>query len=111
MAENPLRRGVVERPEIGLVDDAVAILIHVEVLLVDGTIRYTVNPISIHVLVDRLPVFPNVLVDVERVDRHARGKDLDSGSYAAGDVADQNLEARSGERSDGLEGVGIAGQG
>ena len=32
MAENPLRRGIVERPEIVLVDDAVAILVHVQVV-------------------------------------------------------------------------------
>ena len=44
MAQNPLRRRVVERPEIALVDDAVAILIHVQVLLVDGAVGQAVDP-------------------------------------------------------------------
>ena len=51
-------------------------------------------PIPVHVLVDRLPVLADVLVDVERVHRHARRENLDLVPTPPDDVADQDLERR-----------------
>ena len=102
MPENPLRGGILEGPEITLIDDAVPVLVHVQVIIVDRTI-------PVRVPVNRLPVLADVLVDIERVHREVRSEDLDPGSHASGRLAGENLQRGPAERGDGPEVVLVPG--
>src|SRR5205807_50135 len=65
VAQNPLGLWTVERPAVALVDDAVAIEIDIQVLVVD-------RAIAVQIRVHGLSILHLVLVHEERVDRVPR---------------------------------------
>ena len=78
VAQDPLGRGIVERPAVGIVDDTVAVLIDIHV----GRRRDVVNRLALRVVA--------LLEDEERVDRYARLQHFDHVPHAARDAAGQD---------------------
>ncbi len=89
MPDDPVRRRALVRPPVVLVDLAIPVLVHVDVLRVNGAVAVGVLPqrrVAIHL----------VLVDVERVDRAAGLEHLDEVTDAARDAAREDHLAAAG---------------